>query len=59
MARGADGSVDDYIVTFSLKLFEACAQKERLPLIVPRIIVNNLFMQIVIFSQLTLRTMMS
>jgi hypothetical protein len=39
-------SEDDYIVNLTIKLIEATSQNDKVPVIIPRILLNNLFIQI-------------
>lgn len=45
-AQCIEGSEDDYIVNLSLSLLEACSLNPRVPLMISRIILNNLTIQI-------------
>jgi hypothetical protein len=43
--NGIQGSESDYIVHLSLNLLEACSLNDNVPYIIPRILLNNLYLQ--------------
>ena len=42
-AKGLEGSESDYIVNLSLSLLEACSLNEKVPNLISRILLNNLY----------------
>jgi hypothetical protein len=46
LAKGVEGTESDYIVNLSLNLLEACSVNERVPGLIPRILLNNLYIQV-------------